>query len=68
MKQSKENSAQWRIQNFPDGDGGVSIPNGKAPTYNFSSKTIRKWKKLDHDGEGGACIPDAPLDPPMMLI
>ena len=48
---------QWRIQDFPG--GGVNTPN--------FPENCMKSKEFGRPG-GGACVPHAPLDPPMILI
>ena len=58
-------SRQWRIQDFPE--GGREPSRGGVNTPNFPENCM---KSKEFGRPGGACVPHAPLDPPMhgMLI
>ena len=55
---------QWRIQDFPE--GGREPSRGGVNTPNFPENCM-KSKEFGRPGGGGACVPQAPLDPPMNL-
>ena len=56
---------QWRIQDFPK--EGAPTPRG-APTYDFAqfSQKLHEIERIWTPG--GACVPYAPLDPPLISI
>ena len=56
--------SQWRIQDFPE--GGREPSRGGVNTPNFPENCM-KSKEFGRPG-GGACVPHAPLDPPMFLM
>ena len=54
---------QWRIQDFPE--GGREPSRGGVNTPNFPENCM---KSKEFGRPGGACVPHAPLDPPMRTL